>query len=187
MSMTQDRVTSTARSKILVSAATLVVAIGFTWQATSLPMGTLERPGPGLFPVVVGAFFILMCCVAIVEAQLERFKMSREVGHSSSAEQSAVIEEDTEEVVDDGPPNLRKIIAFLAILTAYVVLFVPLGFFVSTVLALIAISTLLSGISRKDIIRNVIFAIALTFLLYFIFAMTLDIRLPPGVYAPTVQ
>lgn len=211
-------IAATARSraslKIVVSAASLLLAIWYTWQASALPMGSIDRPGPGLFPIITGAFFILMCCVAIVEAQIEKFKAERSqpapataipatlaasqatatanyapVAASPVGSDGPTLPDEAENGTGSAEPtvNTRKLVGFLAIITAHIALFVPLGFFVSTVLSLAGISTLLSGLGRKNIIRNAIFAVALTFVLYFIFVMVLDIRLPVGVYAPTVE
>lgn len=175
-------------AKTSVTAAALVVAVLYTWKANGLSLGSMERPGSGLFPVVVGAFFVLMCCVALVEARIEGRRQA--VGDSTG-------EGGVAEVVDRQPKaapaaprepafDLRRLAAFLMILTLQVLAFVPLGFIVSTFLGLMAISTLLGERTRKRITRNAVFSAVLTMLLYVIFGMVLDISLPAGIYAPAV-
>lgn len=178
-------------AKVLVSVGALVIAILYTWKANSLSLGSFERPGPGLFPMVVGAFFVAICCVAFVEARFESRRRAA-VDSSDHDEGDALVAGEQGSAAThtgqlDTVPDYRLLVGFLVVITFHVLAFVPLGFVVSTFLSLTAISTLLGQRTRGPIVRNVIFAAALTILLYFIFGMVLDIGLPAGIYAPTVQ
>ena len=191
--MSRPRAQATVRTgsggKGLVAIAALVLAVLYTWKANGLSMGSMERPGPGLFPMVVGAFFVVMCCVAFLEARLEGrreaiIEPSRDGDVLAAAEQDSAA---APAVQQESALDYRLLAGFLTVITFHVLSFVPLGFVVSTFLSLAAISTLLGHRTRSQIIRNVVFAAILTMLLYVIFGVVLDISLPAGIYAPTVQ
>jgi hypothetical protein len=53
-----------------IAAALILIAGGFAWQACSLPLGTVELPGAGFFPLVL-SILLAGCCVA-TSARLAR-------------------------------------------------------------------------------------------------------------------
>jgi len=55
----------------LAKAATLLgIAVFFGWQAWKYPLGTVERAGPGLFPIVVSALLLAISLAILARTPL---------------------------------------------------------------------------------------------------------------------
>ena len=152
--------------RLTVALVAFVIACLYTAQATTMSRGSVDRPGAGLYPLVIGVFFIGTTVITAVEAF---FKRGDQV---------------------EGPMRLEhgtNFVLFIVAMLAYVVAFQPLGFIVSTFLAVAAVSMIvppMGGIRR--VLYSLVFAAGFTALLYWFFAMLMQIRLPEGIYAPAL-
>jgi Na+-transporting NADH:ubiquinone oxidoreductase subunit NqrB len=60
------------RGEMLVAATLLAAGLFFVWQAASLPLGTARLPGPGFFPLALGAALGLLAAAVLVRAFVDR-------------------------------------------------------------------------------------------------------------------
>lgn len=56
------------RGRVVLGAMSLAGAIGYLAAAQNMPRGDLATPGPGMFPIGVGALWIIASLVVVVEA-----------------------------------------------------------------------------------------------------------------------
>jgi len=58
--------------EMLGAAALLAAGLFFVWQAALLPLGTARLPGPGFFPLALGAALSLLAAAVLVRALRDR-------------------------------------------------------------------------------------------------------------------
>ena len=133
----------------------LAVAIGYGVVALRIPSGDGE-PGPGFLPLVL-AVLLAALSVSIVVRGLKPTTVSPATGRPDD---------------DLGP---RRWLAALATV-AYVALFQPLGFLVSTV----AYCAALTWLFTRDRRMLVAVPVGVTAALFVLFRLALGVRLPPG-------
>ena len=80
---------------------------------------------------------------------------------------------------DEAPPqDLRKLGVVALLLLGYILIFVPLGYAISTFLFMLAVTTYLD---REHWIRNLIYAVVFSAVVYSIFVYVFGVQLPAGV------
>ena len=57
------------RAQQVAGLVLLVFGLAVCWLAARLSLGEVSRPGPGFFPIVLGAMLALLAAWAIVEAR----------------------------------------------------------------------------------------------------------------------
>lgn len=121
--------------------------------------------GPAVFPIAISAA-ILACALGLVVRGL--------------VADAPVGGPDTSPGVEQ-PPDLstKKVLISFALFTAYIVAFIPAGFLVSTILFLTVLPTY---IERGKVVRNTVFAVAFSVVVYLLFNNVLGVQLPPGNY-----
>ena len=142
----------------------IATAFGGAYFLESLKIKqTSDVVDPGTFPAVVGLGLATLGLITIVKAFLST--------PSSSPVQTAG---------DDEEPKVKKSLFILnvGIFFCYLVLFIPVGFLISTSLFLFALTTVYS---RKSWIRNAIYSVSFTAVVYFSFKYGLGVFLPPGI------
>lgn len=140
-------------------AAALAVGIGYTVLAVGMPRGTLNHPGPGLFPVVVGVFWLATASGCLVT---EIMRLRARAGPAAQPE--------------PGPP-MAKTLQLMALMVAYVPALQPLGFPVSICIFLL-LAIRIFGYRRWAAAFGM--ALVLTALSYAAFVLWLKVPLPMG-------
>jgi putative tricarboxylic transport membrane protein len=145
--------------------STLVTLFGawVIWQATLLREGPgYAAVGPKTFPLIVGVG-MLLSGLALMQERLTR-----------SPSQDRELDETGDAVA---PADWRTLLLVATFLAGYVVLYLPLGFVLSSGLFLPACAWALG--SRAPT-RNIIVALALALVTYLVFTRLLGLELPGG-------
>lgn len=128
--------------------------------AYRLGIGALNDPGPGLMPMIIGAFLSLLSLGAIGEHSWRKPN----------------VKEKAETKAED-PINRKKVVIVLGSLLLYGVLLEPLGFPVTTFLFLFSMFWLMGVGRNASLIASAMVALAN----YFGFSY-LGLRFPPGLF-----
>lgn len=145
-----------------------VFSLAYLAMALQIPLlpftGTLE--GPRVFPIVIGVMLALASLALLL-------KGLREAPSDEDGGPAEPVEEEDDTLVQS-PTRLGVIIALLF---GYILLFVPLGYIISTVLFVLAITMYLDS---RHWIRNLVYAIVFPLAVYFVFTELLQVTLPAG-------
>lgn len=80
---------------------------------------------------------------------------------------------------DDAPPqDLRKLAVIALLLLGYILVFVPLGYAISTTMFIMGATTYLD---REHWVRNAVYAVLFSAIVYSIFVFVFGVRLPAGI------
>lgn len=79
---------------------------------------------------------------------------------------------------DDRPVRWPRLAVVVGLFIGYALIFIPLGYMVSTALYLVSMVTVIDPARWK---RNAVFAVAFAVIVYFGFTELLRVRLPAGV------
>ncbi len=139
--------------------ASLLVGVGYLLAGWEQPLGTVERPGDGLFPLIVGAIFTILSLVAVVQS------LRPAEGPAPEAE------------VFPRGADLRRVSWITASLVLFAALFRLLGFHLCTLALMVAVLRILSPWKWRKII---LVSLALTLLSYLLFQKLLGVPLPRG-------
>ena len=122
-----------------------------------LPFFEAKRPGPAMFPIVVGILFIVFGGLLAV---LQFVRPS----------------------TGDGPEwdRVSRVVVVVGLLIAAVVLMPIIGFILVSILLL---SGILFGVERKFTLTSVIVVFGLPILFWLAFVELMGLRLPPGILA----
>jgi len=166
-------------------AAVVIILLG-VWtlgQAMELRQGPgYAAVGPRIFPMVVGVGF-LVAGAALLLGALRRGDpaLAPTPAPVSPAERTATAPDDALGIRDDDPstaptdwPTLAGVAALLA---GYVVLFVPLGFILSSALLLVGGARVLGS---RSPVRDVAAGVLVSLAAYVVFTRLLGLELPPG-------
>ena len=137
------------------AAVLLVFGVVALEEARKLRFGSIARPGPGFFPVVLAAAFALVCLVLLVKALRAR---------GPEAEAGASL-------------GWHKIVAAMAALFVYAFLLEPLGFVVATFALLLFF---FKALERQRWLTAVAGSLVTAFLTYLVFKVWLHVQLPAG-------
>lgn len=160
--------------KDLIAAAVLVVfgayivAVGL-----KIPLGVATDPlGPRTFPVALGAG-IAVCGILLAASAL--------VFRGVPRQRTPTLDVDEDEVAEAGAASPARLIGAIAVTGAYLLLFEPLGYLLSTPLYVLAVLLLHGGAPRRAL---AITPVAVTLVLYATFKYGLLIPLPEGLLEP---
>jgi putative tricarboxylic transport membrane protein len=148
-----------ASSAVLLGISGAYVAYGVRY-----PLDTLANPGPGVFPLAVGLFLV----------GLTAFQLLRSGGRLLRATADGL------RLGPDAPQaaaSARRPWLMIAILTAYLVVVTPVGFYAST-LALAFLCSKLMG--TRGWVRPLVLAAGLLLACYVLFSVWLKVPLPRG-------
>lgn len=153
-------------SAILFPAAVIAVAVVYEVMAIGMPRGTIHRPGPGLYPMVVGAFLIATAAGCL----------ARELLRSRSA---AAPSQGIAPAMNSAQGGaLGRTLPLMGSMVAYVLALQPLGFPVSICLFLL-VAIRIFGFRRWAPALGM--AAVLTALSYALFVLWLKVPLPLGI------
>lgn len=133
-----------------------IAAVMIPWSLT-LPLGTVNSPGPGLFPLVLAVLLALLSIGLIIEQVKEGFS-TRFV---------------TEVLREEGV----QVAMFCALYFAYALTFERAGFILSTGMFLVLVYVL---VLRKSILAAIAYAALVTVPIYWLFDRLLSVSLPAG-------
>lgn len=151
---------------LLFPAAMTAVAVAYEVMAIGMPRGTLNHPGPGLYPTVVGAFLIATAAGCLVR---EVLRLRRAPARSDDALHAV------------GAPSgaaFGKTVPLMGSMAAYVVALQPLGF-PASICIFLAVAIRIFGFRRW--VPALGMAAVLTVASYAIFVVWLKVPLPLGV------
>jgi putative tricarboxylic transport membrane protein len=143
------------RGRLVIGLMSLAAAVAYLVGALDMPRGQLASPGPGMYPVVVAALWILASIVVAAEALL-----SPQVG--GSIELPTGFER-------------RQALIFIGTLVAFVLALPYLGFSIAASLYVIACLRFLGEMSWP---RSVIGGVAMAVGVALLFGQLLALRLP---------
>jgi putative tricarboxylic transport membrane protein len=139
----------------LLAGLLLVVAAGYLWMATRMPLGTPALPGPGPFPIAVGAIVAALSLALLLQTARERV--------------------DREPVLlPAGEPGRRVVGVWLAV-AAYAGLVTTVGHTLMTGLSLL-------GMRRGGIVLGLAAGLALS--THYLFVVVFEVPLPEGWWMP---
>lgn len=127
-------------------------------QAARLPLGSVEQPGAGLFPILVGAFLLAVSAAHLLR-DLRRSSGTRPLPPAGTG---------------------RRVMGVVAALGAFCLLLPWLGYAVAALGLLLAILPLF-GLARWGMTAAV--ALVATVASYYLFAVVLGVPLPAGVWS----
>lgn len=139
------------------AAAAVLLAFGLIAleEARKLRFGSIAKPGPGFFPVVLAAAFSLVCLVLLVNAIRAR----------------------DAEAVSGVRLAWPKIVATMAALFVYALVLELLGFVVATFALLLFF---FKALERQRWVTALAGSLATAFVTYLVFKVWLNVQLPAG-------
>ena len=144
----------------VVGIVTTLAAAAYLFEALRLPRGTVDRPGAGIYPILLGLLWLGVGLAFLIRPP-----------------------SDPEEAPPDWPtgPDLVRVASVGLATMAYIVLLVPLGYVASG--ALLTLATLwVLGLRAWR--RVVVLSAAVAFGSYALFDLVLGVPLPPGAWLP---
>ena len=148
--------------------AGLVLAAGIVYEVMALwmPRGRIGQPGPGFFPVVVGAFLILTAAACLIQALAVR----RPAGPARDAAENVTPVPSTRQT--------HKTWLLLTFLVLYIFALQPLGFAIAILVFLLAS---IQVFGYRKWLPAVGISAALTTISYLTFVVWLKVPLPLGI------
>lgn len=143
--------------RLLVGFVALMVSIGYLIESLSMPQGTLESPGPGMFPVGVGVISIIVALLVIAEGAIG-------TGTRGSLDLPTGFER-------------RQVLVFMGTLIGFILILPLAGQYVAA--SLYVVSTL-RFLGRLSWARSVIVGALVGIGVSFLFSEVLEIPLPAG-------
>jgi putative tricarboxylic transport membrane protein len=160
---TRPPLDSKRKGRLVVGGVGLVLGLWFTWYTwANVPMGTQERPGAGVFPLVVGIAMAGVSVLTLAEAWLTD-AVSGELSFPEGKK--------------------RRVLLLMAVaLVAFVGLYQTLGQYIASSLFMIAGLSLLGS---RSMVRNIVYGTAIGVGISAFFMELLSVRLPDGLLGPT--
>jgi putative tricarboxylic transport membrane protein len=155
---------------VVAGGVMFVFAVTYLVAAFSIPQSSFENTpvGPKAVPiaigVVLGAASLALSLRGLLETRSER-EAARDVAPGAPGE-------------DAPPQDPRRFGVVVLLLLAYILIFVPLGYALSTFLFILATTMYLD---REHWIRNLIYAVVFSAVVYSIFVYVFGVQLPAGV------
>ena len=140
-----------------------VFAVGYLAAAFAIPESSFENTpvGPKAVPIAIG----VALATASLALAIRGFVWGRSRRDAASG--------------DEAPPqDLRKLGVVALMLLGYILIFVPLGYAISTFLFMLAVTTYLD---HEHWMRNLVYAVVFSVVVYSIFVYVFGVQLPAGV------
>lgn len=139
----------------------LAYALFYIAMAFNIPSSSFSNAavGPKALPIAIGGALTIAALALIVR----RLRGSQEDGGIAAGEMP--------------PQNPVRFAVLVAILVGYVLVFVPLGYVISTFLFIVGVTMYLD---RERPVRNVVYALVFSVVVYFVFSQLLGVTLPTG-------
>jgi hypothetical protein len=153
---------------IVFAAVMLAVGVIYETMALGMPRGNLAYPGPGLFPMVIGAFMIAMALGCLVQEFLPGKQAKLPAASPAPIEEPAAPEE----------RDVMKTVQLTALMIAYIFALKPLGFPIAICIFL-AIAIRIFGYRKW--LPALAMAAVITAVSYVSFVVWLAVPLPMGI------
>lgn len=140
--------------------------------------------GPRVAPLAIGVATVVLSLALVVQGL--RIRSRPEASPTSPDEALRAEPATTDPGLDRGlddeeaprsPLTTRRLLASFGLLTGYVLVFIPLGYLLSTFLFLTALTTYTEPQKWR---RNTLFAAVFSVVVYLVFTRGLQVQLPPG-------
>jgi len=150
--------------------AGLMLAVGLVYEtmALNMPRGSLAYPGPGLFPMIIGAFMIAMALGCVLQEIVPRMREKKPEAYSLPSADGADAEE----------RNVAKTFQLIALMVGYILLLKPLGFPIA-ICAFLAVAIRIFGYRKW--LPALAMAAIITVVSYVSFVVWLAVPLPMGI------
>jgi len=153
---------------IVFAGAMLAVGLVYEVMALNMPRGSLAYPGPGLFPMFIGAIIIATALGCLLQEIVPRMREKKPAASSLANEDSALPEE----------RNIAKTVQLTALMIGYIFLLKPLGFPL-TICAFLAFAIRIFGYRKW--LPTLAIAALIAGLSYVSFVVWLKVPLPMGI------
>lgn len=150
--------------------AGLILAAGLVYEtmAMNMPRGSLAYPGPGLFPMLVGACLIVTALGCLLQEIVPRMR-SKDADDSALAKEGSAAPEER---------NVAKTIQLTALMIGYIFALKPLGFPLAICVFLV-LAIRIFGYRRW--LPTLAMAAVIAIISYIVFIVWLKVALPLGV------
>jgi putative tricarboxylic transport membrane protein len=150
-------------SDLVAGGAVFAFAVAYLVAAFAIPESSFENAvvGPRVVPIAIG----VALGAASLALAIRGFLKGRSERDAAPG--------------DDAPPqDLRKLGVVALLLLAYILIFVPLGYAISTFLFMLAVTMYLD---RERWIRNLVYAVVFSVVVYSVFVYVVGVQLPAGI------
>ena len=141
------------------------VAAGGAWLARGYGLWSYGEPGPGLFPFVVCLATVLFAALSLA-ARAAGFAQDKPAADDEQAE-------------GEGPVLWAKLLTYIATVLVWPLLLTPLGFLLSTTLAL---TVILRGAERASWAQTALLVAGAVLVSWLVFERVLGVPLPRGLF-----
>lgn len=150
--------------------AGLMLAVGLVYEsmALNMPRGSLAYPGPGLFPLIIGAFMIATALGCLLQEIVPRMREKKPEASSLPSADAADAEE----------RNVAKTFQLVALMVGYTFVLKPLGFPIA-ICAFLAVAIRIFGYRKW--LPTLVMAAIITAVSYVSFVIWLAVPLPMGI------
>ena len=155
------------RARIITALLLFVAGLVVLWEASDLPLGTLNRIRAGFFPTVFGVLMVILSVLMIVRESWSRKK-------SVDPKNDAAVDTDS----DEGPVNLKGAAIISGIFVLYVLMIDLLGFLAASFVGTVALGYVL-GLKNW---RLIVLSVGTVLTIWLIFDIWLDLSLPRGMW-----
>ena len=140
-----------------------VFAVAYLVAAFAIPEPSFENAvvGPAAVPVAIG----VALAAASLALAVRGFVWGRSERDAASGEAAP-------------PQDLRKLAVVALLLLAYILIFIPIGYAISTFLFMLSVTMYLD---REHWVRNLVYAVVFSAVVYSIFVYVFGVQLPAGV------
>jgi putative tricarboxylic transport membrane protein len=151
---------------VVAGGAMFAFAVAYLAAAFAIPEPSFEAAvvGPKAVPIAIGVVLGVASLALALRGYL-RGEPEREGASGPPGE-------------DAPPQDLRKLGVVALLLLAYILIFVPLGYTISTFLFMLATTMYLD---RERWIRNLVYAVVFSAVVYSIFVYVFGVQLPAGI------
>jgi putative tricarboxylic transport membrane protein len=146
------------RALLLVDGVALLLGAVYLWIAFGYPLGTMERPGPGLYPIFLGILFVIAAIGSLVTDLVKPAK--GELGFPQGK-------------------DLGRFLMMLGGGATYVLLLPYAGHLVS---AIILVFVALQAMGRTSWLMKICFTVGIALGSYYLFDVFLRVPLPRGIF-----
>jgi putative tricarboxylic transport membrane protein len=155
------------RKEITSSFIFILLGAGYLVYNTKNPLDTLNNPGPGLFPLILGVMLTLLAIYQMIQA-LQKNRVKEYQGKVQPQSVQGALQSWKNE---SGPLILAGAFAI------YIILIPWMGFFISNFLFVVICSRLMGA---RDWKRPLFLAIGIDLFCYLLFEIWLKLSLPRG-------
>jgi putative tricarboxylic transport membrane protein len=150
--------------------AGLILAVGLIYEGMALymPQGRLSYPGPGFFPLMIGAFLIVTALGCLLQEVLPRKRGEGPTALPLPNQDSAA----------PGDRNVKKTFQLMALMIGYILVLKPLGFLIS-ICAFLVVAIRIFGYRRW--FPTLAMAAIIAAISYVSFVLWLKVPLPLGI------